>query len=115
MSTLPRLSTDLVDLLDEQEPKPAFPNTRVAAVNLDEGQIRLGIWHAARRALIDDLLAQLEEDASDATEAEESTDTEDYRSILDTPILDPSGQIHSLVAPIQVAAARPTTNTPMGS
>jgi len=107
LMNIPRYSYELIALLDLQEPTPKFPNSRASVVSMDEGQIRLGIWHAARRALVDELLVLQAED-DDESEADSRPSTDESSNLLDTPILDPSGSVRKGVAPLHVAPAGPT-------
>jgi hypothetical protein len=109
MPQLPKYAYDLIDMLDEAEGVPQFPSTRTGVVNLDESQIRLGVWHAARRALVDELLAMREEDEDEAADNQAST-SDNPGSVLDTPILDPSGERHRSVASVHLAPTGPTTD-----
>lgn len=114
MDTPPRLAYDLVEALDQQEKHPLFPQTVTHAQGLDEGQVRRGIWHAARRALVNELIAMYNEDIEDA-EGTGVTEGDGLRSVLDTPVLDPSGQPHQGVAPVHLAPARFATHQDGGS
>ncbi len=109
MSNIPKLSWDLIDILDKQEVEPKFPTTRTAAVNLDESQIRLGLWHAARRALVNELLTLRQEDEDDA-EGNHTSTSDQPSSILSTPVLDPNGEARVGVASVYLAPTGPSAD-----
>jgi hypothetical protein len=76
MADFPKYSVELLQLLAREIPKPAWPTTAAGAAMLDDRLIRQNIWFASQRALVDDLLAQVEElEREDEPETQEDDNT----------------------------------------
>lgn len=58
---MPRLSTELIDWLDEYTARPSFPSTPLGAMGLTDETIRLGCFQAGARNVVDQLIAWRDE------------------------------------------------------
>lgn len=74
MAQIPKYSKQLIEHLDAEVPYPELPKTQGGWASLSDGEIRRGAYLSGYRALVDDLMAALEEDnhgaeAPDGTES----------------------------------------------
>jgi hypothetical protein len=104
MDNIPKYSNELLEQLDLLVEAPKFPDSAQRACNLTESEIRRGIWMAAQRALVDSLL-QLQEEG-DETQSDSGSPSTESGSLLDTPVLDPSGKVRTDVASVYMASTR---------
>lgn len=101
MDKIPRYSTELIEFLDKNIGKPKFPETPQQITNLSETTIRVGCYWAGQRALVDSLVAALQEDYDANASGEAPGDTIDLGL---GEVLDTNGGRRESVASTHVAA-----------
>lgn len=106
---LPRFSYDLIHALDASVPKVVLPVSAKGAVNFTENLTGF-MWEAARRSLVDELLAALQEEedgyanepaeASDEAPSGASPDHEKDWAMGEFPrVFDTGGSVRVLQSP----------------
>ena len=101
MAEIPRLSYDLIDLLDRSVDKPGLPDSGRGFGNLSESVVRAIAFDAGFRACVDmllDMRASDEEEADAALSPPEPDERDPFLAVYG-----PDGQPHTGVASTHMA------------
>ena len=103
MAEIPRLSYDLIEMLDWHTRHPKFPTSSKGFGNLNEGALRAMAFDAGFRACVDMLLDMRTADEAEA-DAESNPPEPEQHDPFGT-VYGPDGQPHTGVASLHMAGS----------
>ncbi len=101
---LPKRSYELIELLASTVAEPSWPATARTAAELDPSKVRTGLFLAGARALVAQLVAQMEEEICDDEAAPEGVSDGPWAQW--SPVLDPHGGIREVTSPARMVEDR---------
>lgn len=112
--SIPRFSSDLIHLLDEATVNPKLPKTASGWQRMNQEYLYSLAYAMGQRALVDALVEELKADEERASGMynDDSSESSDDSFGGMPKVLDPSGELHQLVASAHLAAKVPGSGPP---